>query len=82
MSAEIVFPPPSSWWGSGFFDVSEDDADEDDADTSLTVGFGRICGFTVYAAPPAAFDVEASIPPKQITYGPQRKGRGGKIRKW
>jgi hypothetical protein len=21
-------------------------------------------------------------PPKQITYGPQRKGRGGKIKRW
>lgn len=41
------------------------------------------CGFVFIESPPAAFDVEASIPkPKQITHGPQRKGRGGKIRRW
>lgn len=27
-------------------------------------------------------DVHGSLKPQQITHGPQRKGRGGKIKRW
>lgn len=27
-------------------------------------------------------DVHGSLKPQQITYGPRKKGRGGKIRRW
>ena len=82
-----TFPTPSAQWGTlGWHvmfgeEMSEDDADEDSW-PAPTGNIGRIEGFTMYASPPAAFDVEASIPPKQIVHGPQRKGRGGKIKKW
>lgn len=46
-----------------------------------TAEVGRIDGFTIHLSPPSAFDVNAGKP-KQITHGPQRKGRGGKVKRW
>jgi hypothetical protein len=62
-------------------DVSEDDEDETDAAALLTGEIGRVDSFS-FSYTTGAFDVEASVPPKQITHGPQRKGRGGKIKRW
>lgn len=66
---------------TSFPDVCEDDEDEG---TLFSGEIGHIDGFSFYALPQASFDIEASAPPlkPQIVHGPQRKGRGGKIRRW
>ena len=70
-----------------FPDVCEDDDPEaPEEDPSLFSGeIGRIDGFRFFQPwPEGSFAVEADIPerPKQIVHGPQRKGRGGKIKRW
>lgn len=61
-------------------EVCEDD--EDEGGPLFAGEIGRVDGFSVSYS--GAFDVEALVPerPKQIVHGPQRKGRGGKIKRW
>lgn len=82
-----AYPPmfryiPQDWYLDAP-EICEDD--EGEGDDLFAGAIGRVDGFRfVRSWPEASFAVEADVPerPKQIVHGPQRKGRGGKIRRW